>query len=82
MEWVSVPVLTYVLALEDDCVYVGKTYNFNMRLGQHMGGTGSKWTRLHKPTGKILEIILGEHERETTLRYMREHGWEKVRGAG
>ena len=78
---VQVPVVTYVLKLENDKFYVGKSWNLNMRLGQHFTGKGSKWTKLHSPL-ELLEVVLGDVERETTLKYMETTGWVNVRGAG
>ena len=52
------------------------------RMRAHFNREGSAWTRLHKPL-KVLETKLGgkDVEREETLRMMKLHGWEKVRGA-
>lgn len=72
----------YVLSLEDDCWYVGITFNLNMRMGQHWSGSGAKWTRLHKPL-TIVEVLYPatkEMENKTTLRYIELYGKEKVRG--
>lgn len=80
------PVLThpcvYVLILEDECWYVGITFNLNMRLGQHWAGNGAKWTRLHKPIS-LAEVIYPatrEMENQVTLRYIELYGKEKVKG--
>lgn len=72
----------YVLELEDECIYVGATMNFNLRMAQHFAGRGSRWTILHKPK-KVLEIVYpmtAGLENEITQRYMGERGKEKVRG--
>jgi predicted GIY-YIG superfamily endonuclease len=82
MEPILVKPLVYVLALADDCFYVGVTYNLNQRLAQHMAGTGALWTRLHKPL-KVLEIVLDvtpATENEVTLRLIEEYGPARVRG--
>jgi predicted GIY-YIG superfamily endonuclease len=71
----------YVLKLEDDCMYVGITLNFNQRLAQHFSGQGSKWTKLHKPVS-VLEVVYPATlaiENEVTKRYMGLYG-DKVRG--
>jgi predicted GIY-YIG superfamily endonuclease len=74
--------VVYVLELEHGCYYVGITFNFNHRMSQHFGGYGSKWTTLHKPV-RLEEVILcgtKEIENATTLKYMKRHGADKVRG--
>jgi predicted GIY-YIG superfamily endonuclease len=83
MEPILLSPCIYVLELEDDCRYVGITMNLNLRWAQHCGGTGAKWTRLHKPI-RILEVIFSgagrAMEDEVTRRYMELCGAEKVRG--
>lgn len=74
--------LVYVLKLEDDCYYVGSTYNLNQRLAQHYTGNGAKFTRLHKPI-EVLEVVYPAGkttENDTTKRYMDKFSAEKVRG--
>ena len=76
--------LVYVLLLEGDHYHVGYTTQggYTWRMQAHFNSGGSTWTRLHKPL-KVLETKPGgkDVEREETLRIMREHGWQKVRGA-
>ena len=83
MEPIILNPLVYVLALENDKIYVGSTYNFNIRIAQHIAGTGAKWTKLHKPV-KVIEIIhtgiSSKTENETTLRYKTLYGDDNVRG--
>jgi hypothetical protein len=72
----------YVLELEEDCIYVGATMNFNVRMAQHFAGVGSKWTKLHKPL-RVLEVMYPfceGLENKVTQRYMQERGKEKVKG--
>lgn len=75
----------YVLLCESDNVYVGYTKNLAKRLACHFDNEGgSEWTRLYPPV-RVMEIrkcVGKDMERELTLAYMREHGYEKVRGAG
>ena len=75
--------MIYVLELENGKYYVGYSLLYKHRIQKHFDGDGSSWTRLHKPV-KVVEILEGtkDTEREVTLRYMRTHGWENVRGAG
>jgi hypothetical protein len=81
MESIQLPVLTYVLNLENNKYYVGKTFNLNLRVAQHMEARGARWTKLHKPVG-IYKVLVGDVERQTTLDVMTEMGWENVRGGG
>ena len=81
------PVITYpalyVLRLEDDCYYVGMSYNLNFRWSQHWMGSGAKWTRLHKPV-EVIKVIYPATEKgienRVTLEYMELYGKEKVKG--
>jgi predicted GIY-YIG superfamily endonuclease len=83
MDPITVCPLIYVLKCEDDCYYVGITYNFNLRLAQHLNGSGANWTRLHKPVS-VIEIIhegaTRSMETDVTKKYMELFGREKVRG--
>lgn len=73
--------MTYAIELAHNKFYVGITYNVNQRIAEHMQGHGARWTRLHKPTGNILSVQIGDEERNTTLKLMREKGWQNVRGS-
>ena len=42
-------VYIYVLALEKNKYYIGKTSNPQFRLESHFSATGSEWTKLYKP---------------------------------
>ena len=78
---IMVPRMTYAIELQHNKFYVGITYNVNQRIAEHMQGHGARWTRLHKPTGTILSVQVGDEERATTLKLMREKGWQNVRGS-
>lgn len=75
--------IIYVLKLEGENYYVGRTSDLNGRFQMHVEGTGSEWTRKWKP----LEIIDSRldmtefMELATTLTYMKMYGIDKVRGA-
>ena len=73
----------YVLRLEDDCYYVGMSYNLNFRWGQHWGGSGAKWTRLRKPL-EVVKVIYPATEKgienRITKEFMELYGSEKVKG--
>jgi hypothetical protein len=72
----------YVLELEDERYYIGRTSNFMQRMTEHFGGNGSIYTKKYKPI-KIKEVVEESNiysERDKTLEYMNLHGYEKVRG--
>lgn len=71
--------LIYVLELEDDCWYIGKTFHLNMRWAQHVSCQGAKWTKMHKPL-RIARVLLNASENEVTKDYMVLFGSDKVRG--
>ena len=82
MKPIIVEPVVYVLQLEDEKIYVGITYNFNLRYAQHLCGQGAKWTRLHRPL-HVLEIHpAGSYELENakTKEFMDRCGWDNVRG--
>jgi len=83
MEPLIVSPIVYVLELEENKIYVGITYNLNIRLAQHIGGTGAKWTRLYKPK-RVIEIIhcdiTSTTENEVTRKYKELYGDANVRG--
>ena len=74
-------VLVYVLSLSNGKYYIGKSQQFEVRLGQHIGGEGTSWTQKYKPK-KVVEKITGDDgdEDKTTLRYMKKYGIDNVRG--
>ena len=39
----------YVLALEEDCYFVGRTQNLNEEIGRHFAGKEEGWTKIYKP---------------------------------
>jgi len=83
MEPILVPPMIYVLELENKKWYIGITYNLNIRLAQHIGGSGAQWTKLHKPI-RVAEVFYegcNRHmEDEVTKKYIMEWGKENVRG--
>jgi hypothetical protein len=75
-------VYIYVLKLEQDKYYIGKTDNPNIRLENHFSSNGSEWTKLYKPL-KIIEIIPNcdnYDEDKYTKIYMDKYGIDNVRG--
>ena len=70
----------YVLKLEGNRYYVGKTKNTNARINRHFKGYGSEYTKKFKPV-KIEKIYYNsEDELKYTLEYMEKYGIENVRG--
>jgi len=72
----------YVLQLELNKYYVGKTNNPTFRLKSHFNATGSAWTKKYKPI-KIIKIISDcDHfdEDKYTKIYMNKYGINNVRG--
>ena len=83
MEPILVAPMIYVLELEDDCFYIGITYNLNLRIAQHLSGSGAQWTKMHRPK-KIVEVFYEgctrQKEDEVTKKYVEIYGAECVRG--
>jgi hypothetical protein len=72
----------YVLQLQNDKYYIGKTSNPHFRFDNHFAHNGSEWTKLHKPI-KILELIPNcdnYDEDKYTYKYMDKYGIDNVRG--
>ena len=72
----------YVLQLQNDKYYVGKTLNPHSRIETHFTNNGSEWTKLHKPI-KLLELIPNcddYDEDKYTYKYMDKFGIDNVRG--
>ena len=75
-------VYIYVLKLEQNKYYIGKTDNPNIRLENHFSSNGCEWTKLYKPL-KIIEIIPNcdnYDEDKYTKIYMDKYGIDNVRG--
>ena len=75
-------ILIYVLLLNDNCYYIGKTTkNVEERFNEHMKGSAA-WTMLHRPI-KIIETLNTTNPMEedsVTKKYMLKYGIENVRG--
>ena len=75
----------YILHLEYDKIYIGKTSNFKRRMYQHFNNMGSEVTKKIKPMkGEILCICDGYFsnnlEQHYTTRYIEKYGYCNVRG--
>ena len=74
------------MELQNNKYYIGKTKNFNSRMGQHETGNGAAFTRLNGPpklSTSLMQVQTGSAGEETkkTLEYMISHGINSVRGA-
>lgn len=71
--------LVCVLRLENDKWWVGKTNNIKRTLKKIRNGKGSPWTVINRLI-KLEELRENADLKEVTLEYMRNYGWENVRG--
>lgn len=72
----------YILQLEEDKYYIGKSQDPIQRFKQHASGDGSAWTRKYKPLSivKIIVNVSPFEEDMVTKEYMAKYGIENVRG--
>ncbi len=76
-------VYIYILKLEQNKYYIGKTNNPSFRLNEHFSSNASSWTKKYKPL-EIVEIISDcddYDEDKYTKIYMDKYGIDNVRGA-
>lgn len=74
--------VVYILELENNKWYIGKTHNPTFRINDHFASNGSEWTKTHKPI-KLTELIKNcddYDEDKYTIKYMKEKGIDNVRG--
>jgi predicted GIY-YIG superfamily endonuclease len=72
----------YILELEGGNYYVGKSTDPAKRFQQHKSGTGSAWTKAHRPV-RLLEtraITSPYDETNVTKDLMKKYGVDRVRG--
>ena len=72
----------YVLKLEQNKYYIGKSQNVYSRIQNHFNGNGSVWTKKYKPID-IVEVIpncSNFDEDKYTKIYMSQYGIDNVRG--
>lgn len=72
----------YILELENNKYYIGKTNNPQIRINDHFKLDGSLWTKKYKPI-KIIDIISNCDEFDEdkyTIKYMKKYGIDNVRG--
>lgn len=75
-------VFIYVIQLQEEKYYIGKTDNPQFRLDSHFNSNGSEWTKKYKPLS-VVEIIPDcddYDEDKYTRRYMDKYGIDNVRG--
>ena len=75
-------VYIYVLKLEQDKYYIGKTNNPQYRLSDHFQSNGSAWTRKYKPV-EVVRIIpdCDDYDEDKYTRiYMDKYSIDDVRG--
>jgi predicted GIY-YIG superfamily endonuclease len=72
----------YIIKLEKGKYYIGKTRNIEKRYEEHLTGTGSEWTKKHKPLSLIKTIKSTSQfdEDKYVKEYMAKYGIENVRG--
>lgn len=72
----------YVLRLEGDHYYVGKSEDIEKRYVQHVNGSGSAWTRRWSPISiiKTYSNVSPFEEDKVTKELMARYGIDKVRG--
>ena len=75
-------VFIYVLSLQDNKYYIGKTNTPYKRITSHFSNDGSAWTKKYKPIDihKIIPDCDDFDETKYTLEYMKKHGINNVRG--
>ena len=75
-------VFIYILLLNENKYYIGKTHDPYKRISTHFNSGGSAWTRKYKPVN--IECILKDcdsfDEDKYTLKYMEKYGITNVRG--
>lgn len=69
----------YVLELEHNKIYVGKTNNVDKRITDHFNNQGSEWTKKYKPI-KTLTVETDKDEDMVVIEMMHKYGVENVRG--
>lgn len=75
-------VYIYIIQLQNNKYYVGKTSNPQFRLESHFSQNGSEWTKMYKPI-RLVELIANcddYDEDKYTRMYMDKYGVDNVRG--
>ena len=74
--------LIYIIKLEKNKYYIGKTRNIDKRWEEHLTGNGSGWTKKYKPMSLITTIKSTSQfdEDKYVKEYMAKYGIDNVRG--
>jgi predicted GIY-YIG superfamily endonuclease len=72
----------YVLKLESNKFYVGRTCHYERRIKDHFSGNGSYWTKLYKPIEVIQKVDYATafDEDKVLKETMMKYGIDNVRG--
>jgi predicted GIY-YIG superfamily endonuclease len=72
----------YVLKLQSNKYYVGKTEDPNFRLETHFSSGGAAWTKKYKPISihELRPDCESKDETNITQEYMKKYGIDNVRG--
>lgn len=69
----------YVLKLQQNKWYVGKSDCISKRYDQHVSGQGSSWTKTYRPVC-VHQTFEDKTEDMIVISFMRRYGVENVRG--
>ena len=72
----------YILKLQNNKYYVGKSNDLETRLTSHKNGLASAWTKKYKPISveKVIPNASSYDENKETIEYMGKYGIDNVRG--
>lgn len=72
----------YILKLQNNKYYVGKSNDPDTCIQSHKNGTISVWTKKYKPilVKKVIPNMSHRHENKYTIKYMYKYGIDNVRG--
>jgi len=72
----------YILKLENNKYYVGKSNYLDTRAAAHINGSASSWTKKYKPISveQIISNASPYDEDKYTIEYMDKYGIDNVRG--
>lgn len=72
----------YVLRLNNNKYYIGKTKKITYRLTDHFNEGGSSWTKMYKPISlnELRPNCSDSDEQVVTQEYMKKYGIDNVRG--